>query len=75
MTLIGRTSGGGSCEVRHFSTASGSVFQVSGRRRISFSKNGGFYDVDRGADPDVYMEDMSKLYDRKYMNTVLDGIH
>ena len=75
VTLIGRTSGGGSCEVRFFSTASGSVFQISGRRRISFSKNGGFYDVDRGADPDVYMEDMSKLYDRKYMNTVLDGIH
>ena len=75
VTLIGRTSGGGSCVVRHFSTASGSVFQISGRHRISFSKNGGFYDVDRGADPDVYMEDMSKLYDRKYMNTVLDGIH
>ncbi len=74
VTLIGRTSGGGSCVVSYGSTASGSIFQISSPIRFSFSKNGGFYDVDRGAEPDVFIRDMSKLYDRKYMNTVLAKI-
>lgn len=74
VTLIGRTTGGGSCAVMQGSSASGAIFQLSSPMRFSFSKNGGFYDVDRGAEPDVFMRDMSKLYDRKYMNTVLAGI-
>lgn len=74
VTLVGRTTGGGSCAVSYGSTASGSIVQTSSPRRFSFSKNGGFYDVDRGAEPDVFIRDMSKLYDRKYMNTVLAKI-
>ncbi len=74
VTLVGRTTGGGSCVVSYGSTASGSIVQISSPKRFSFSKNGGFYDVDRGAEPDVFIKDMSKLYDRKYMNTVLAKI-
>ncbi len=74
VTLIGRTTGGGSCSVSYGSTASGSIVQISSPKRFSFSKNGGFYDTDRGAEPDVFIKDMSKLYDRKYMNTVLAKI-
>ena len=68
VTLIGRTTGGGSCAVIYGTSASGAVFQLSSPMRFSFSKNGGFYDVDRGAEPDVFMKDMSNLYDRQYMN-------
>ena len=74
VTLIGRTTGGGSCAVLQGTSASGAIFAVSSPMRFSFSKNGGFYDVDRGAEPDVFMKDMSKLYDREYMNTVIAGI-
>ena len=74
VTLVGRTTGGGSCVVSYGSTASGRIVQISSPKRFSFSKNGGFYDVDRGAEPDVFIKDMSKLYDRKYMNTVLAKI-
>ena len=72
--LVGRTSGGGSCSVCYASTASGTIFQLSSPSRFSFSKNGGFYDVDRGAEPDVLVKDMSKLYDREYMNKFLDDV-
>ncbi|MBO4396219.1 MAG: hypothetical protein J5819_07730 [Eubacterium sp.] len=74
VNLVGRVSGGGSCGVAYASTASGSAFDLSGSSRFSFSKNGGFYDVDRGAEPDVFVNDMSKLYDREYMNTFLDKV-
>ena len=75
VTLIGRTSGGGSCCVQPMSTASGAILQVSGNRRFSFSKNGAMYDCDRGAEPDVFVDDMSKLYDREYVNRLLDGLN
>ena len=74
VTLIGRTSGGGSCAVQPLSTASGTLFQISGPQRISFTKNGGVYDTDRGAEPDIYINDINKIYDRKYVNSVLDGL-
>ena len=75
VTLIGRASGGGSCAIQFMSTASGTTFSVSSPMRFNFSKNGVFYDSDRGVEPDVYIRDMSRIYDRQYMNTVLDGIH
>ena len=42
VTLIGRTSGGGTCYVLPLSTADGSAFQVSGPLQMSFPKNGSF---------------------------------
>ena len=74
VTMIGRTTGGGSYCVQPVSTASGTMFQVSGPKRFSFSRNGDFYDCDRGAVPDFFMDDMSKLYDRNYMVSFLDRI-
>ncbi|MEE3468418.1 MAG: S41 family peptidase [Eubacterium sp.] len=74
VTLIGQSSGGGSCAVGALSTASGTLFQLSSPYMFSFTKNGSFYDVDRGADPDYYIKDLSKLYDRAYMNKLIDKI-
>ena len=74
VTLVGQTTGGGSCSVGYMSTASGSTFQLSSPWRYSFTKNGSFYDVDRGADPDIYVKNLEKLYDRKYMVTFLDKV-
>ena len=74
VTLIGKQSGGGSCNVQPLCTASGTMFQVAGSCQISFDKNGSLYDVDRGAEPDVYVKDVGRLYDRTYANEVLDHI-
>lgn len=74
VALIGRNTGGGSCNLQPLSTASGTTFTISGPDRISFLKNGSFYDVDRGVDPDIYIYDMSKLYDREYMTEFINNI-
>ena len=73
VTLIGQTSGGGSCAVQPLSTAAGTQFQVSGNMRSSFIKNGAFYDIDRGAEPDVYIKDPNFLYDRKALTDYINN--
>lgn len=74
VTLIGRTSGGGSCVVLPMSTACGTGFQMSGFTRLAFMKNGSFYDIDQGATPDYSMTNPMSYYDREglteYINTL-----
>ena len=74
-SLIGQTSGGGACVVLSLSTASGTFFRTSGTTRISFMKNGSFYDVDQGAAPDYPLSKIESFYDREklveYINTLL----
>ena len=74
VTLIGRTTGGGSCVVQPLSTAYGTVFQISSARRLSFLKNGSFYDIDQGVDPDYYLNDLASYYDRRLLNNFIDGL-
>ena len=75
VTLLGRTSGGGSCIVQPISSAWGSSFQISGSRRISFMKNGSFYDVDRGADPDFVITRPEKYYDRAALVDYINSLY
>ena len=74
VTLLGQTSGGGSCVVLPMTTATGTYFQISGPKRLAFTKNGSFYDIDRGADPDYTIMFPEDFYDRgsltKYINTL-----
>ena len=74
VTLLGDTSGGGSCVVRAMSSAWGSVFTMSGIKRISFVKNGSFYDVDRGVDPDVFLTRKESFYDREKLTEFINGL-
>ena len=73
-TLMGRTSGGGSCVVLPLSTADGSAFQISGFLRLSYIKNGSFYDIDQGTEPDYPLMRPASFYDREalteYINTL-----
>ena len=74
VTLLGRTSGGGACVVQPLSTADGSIFQISGAKQLSFLKNGAFYDVDRGADPDFPLMRPESFYDRETLVEYINGI-
>ena len=74
VTLLGRTSGGGSCVVQPLSTAYGTVFQISSARRMSFLKNGSFYDIDQGIDPDYTINDIRNYYDRKALTDFINGL-
>ena len=74
VTLIGRTTGGGSCVVQPLSTAYGTVFQISSAWRMSFLKNGSFYDIDQGIDPDIYIDRIENLYNREALTDFINNL-
>ena len=74
VTIIGRTSGGGSCVVLPMSTACGSGFQISGFTRLAFIKNGAFYDIDQGAVPDFTISKYMFIYDRERLTEYIDSL-
>ncbi len=74
VSLIGMTSGGGSCGVLKLTTAGGSMIQISGSKRISILKNGSFYDIDRGATPDYCITKISNYYDREFLTEWIDAL-
>ena len=74
VTLIGRTTGGGSCVVQPMSTAYGTIFQISAPNRMSFLKNGSFYDIDQGVAPDYYIDNISNLYNRQVLTDFINSL-
>ena len=74
VTLLGRNSAGGACVIQPISSAWGTSFRISSPRRLSFMKNGSFYDIDRGAAPDYTLTNADIYYNRKalteYINTL-----
>ena len=74
VTLIGRTTGGGSCVVQPMSTAYGTVFQISSPLRMSFLKNGSFYDIDQGVEPDYYIDNIANLYNREALTEFINDL-
>ena len=74
VTLLGKTSGGGSCVVRQLTTSWGSSYSVSGSERISFVKNGAYYDVDQGVEPDVFIRDYNSFYDREALTEIIHSL-
>ena len=75
VTVLGRTSGGGSCVVLDISSAWGTSFQISGTQRLSFIKNGAYYDIDRGADPDFVITSPEKFYDREALTDYINSLY
>ena len=74
-TLLGRTSGGGSCAVQYVSSAWGTSFRISGPQRMSFLKNGSYYDIDRGAEPDYQISKPEKFYDRQALTDYINSLY
>ena len=74
VTLLGRTSGGGSCIVQPMSTAYGTMFQISAAQRMSFLKNGSFYDIDQGVEPDYYIDHIENYYDRIALTDYINSL-
>ena len=72
--IIGQTSGGGSCAVLPCTTASGTLFQISSNLQLSTVRNGSFYNIDQGIEPDVPLMWPESFYDREalveYLHTL-----
>ena len=75
VTLLGRVSGGGSCVVQPMTTAWGTSYQISGPERLAFLKNGSYYDVDRGVEPDYIISSYEHFYDREALTEYIHGLY
>ena len=64
VTLVGQTTGGGSCIVLPCTTAAGAVFRISGSMQISIIQNGSFYNTDSGIVPHFFLDKPESYYDR-----------
>ena len=74
VTLLGQKSGGGACAVMTLTTASGSVFTLSSSNRLSFLRNGSFYDIDQGVEPDFFISKKENFYDREALVKYINGL-
>ena len=74
VTLLGRNSAGGACVIQPISSAWGTSFRISSPRRLSFMKNGSFYDIDRGAAPDFILTNADIYYNREALNDYINSL-
>ena len=74
VTLLGRNSAGGACVIQPISTAWGTSFRISSPRRLSFMKNGSFYDIDRGVEPDFVLTTPAVFYNRAALTDYINDI-
>ena len=72
--LLGEQTGGGACAVLPLSTADGTMFQISGYRRLSTVVNGSFIDVDKGAAPDFAIAKQENFYNRKALTKYINSL-
>ena len=75
VTLLGKTSGGGSCVVGFNTTAWGTSYQYSSPKRLAFVKNGAYYDVDQGVEPDHVIDRYDHFYDRDALTEFIHGLY
>lgn len=74
ITLIGRASGGGTCVVQPCTTACGTMIQISGNTQISTVKNGSFYDIDKGIEPDFGIDKAETFYNREQLVDFINSL-
>ena len=74
VTLLGRPSSGGACTVQFLSSAWGTYFDISGSSRMSFNKNGSYYDIDQGVQPDFILSRPESFYDREALTEYINNL-
>ncbi len=42
---------------------------------MSFPKNGAFYDIDQGAEPDISLVKLESFYDRQALTDTINGLN
>ena len=75
VTLLGKISGGGSCVVGFTTTPWGTSYRYSSSTKISFVKNGAYYDVDQGVVPDYFINHYENFYDREKLTEFIHGLY
>ena len=67
VTMLGQTTGGGTCCVQSSITADGTMFSYSGNYRMCTVKNGTYYSIDQGVTPDFVIRQPAHFYDRQWL--------
>lgn len=74
VTLLGNTTGGGSCAVQLMTAADGSLFTISTSYQVAFFSNGSYYNIDQGITPHLPLTKPASYFDRvaltEYINSV-----
>ena len=73
--LLGGMTGGGSCVMMPVTTAWGTSYVISGPSRLSFLKNGAYYDVDQGVQPDYVISSYERFYDREDLIEFINSLY
>ena len=75
VTILGQQSGGGACTVMPFTTADGTILQMSSNHRLSYMKNGSVYDIDQGVEPDYVIQQPEHFYDRQALTEYINNLY
>ena len=73
--LLGSMTGGGSCITLPLTTAWGTSYITSSPNRLSFLKNGSYYDVDKDVDPDYVISSYERYYDREALAEYIRSLY
>ena len=74
VALLGQRSSGGACSICFLSTATGSILRLSSSTRLSYMRNGSFYDIDQGVEPDIFINNPESFYNRQSLTEYIDNI-
>ena len=55
-------------------TAAGSILRLSSSNKMSYLRNGSFYDIDQGVEPDFFISKLSNYYDRQSLAAYLNEL-
>lgn len=74
VTVLGSTSGGGTCCVYMASTADGAAICLSSTLRMSGYKNGTYYSIDAGIAPDVKITNINHFFDQNKLYEIIQSL-
>lgn len=72
--LVGRKTSGGACAVQACITPDGTAFTFSGNYKFSAVRNGKYYTIDEGVEPDYQIDDAKKMYDRVWLTDYIKSL-
>lgn len=72
--LVGRKTSGGACAVQACITPDGTAFTFSGNYKFSAVRNGKYYTIDEGVEPDYPIDDAKKMYDRVWLTDYIKSL-
>lgn len=74
VTLIGEASSGGACAVMVSSAADGTLFQVSSNYCLAIERNGAYYHIDKGVEPDIKLASVNNFYNREKLTEYINSL-